>query len=286
MIGAAAFRTLQRRGEEVFALWPKTLLAQESKVEERDKEQLRRFVPEQYHDYADVFSKTESKKLPPHRPYDHSIDLEEGTTPPFGPIYSLSQRELEELRTYLDENLRKGFIRTSNSPAGAPILFAKKKDGSLRLCVDYRELNKITQKNRYPLPLIGDLLDWLKEVKVFTKLDLRAGYNNICIAEGHKWKTAFRTRYGSFEYMVMPFGMTNSPASFQHFMNDIFRDLADDFVVVYLDDILIFSKDPSKHEKHVRIVLDQLKKHNLHAKPEKCTFHTDTVKYLGYIVSL
>jgi hypothetical protein len=167
----------------------------------------------------------------------------------------------------------------------APILFAKKKDSSLRLCVDYRGLNKITRKNRYPLPLIGDLLDRLKEAKVFTKLDLRAGYNNIRIAEGHEWKTAFQTRYGSFEYMVVPFGMTNSPASFQHFMNDIFRDLADDFVVVYLDDILIFSKDPSKHEEHVRIVLDQLKKHNLHAKPEKCTFHTDTVEYLGYIVS-
>ena len=185
----------------------------------------------------------------------------------------------------MDDNLCKGFIRPSNSPAGAPILFAKKKDGSLRLCVDYRGLNRITRKNRYPLPLINDLLDRLKTAKIFTKLDLRAGYNNVRIASGHEWKTAFRTRYGSFEYLVMPFGMTNSPATFQHFMNDIFRDMTDDFVVIYLDDILIFSADPAKHEQHVRLVLERLRQHNLHAKPEKCQFHTDTTEYLGFIVS-
>ena len=244
-----------------------------------------KIVPSAYHDFADVFAQGEADILPPHRPYDHSIDLEPNTNPPYGPIYSLSETELHALRNYLDDNLRKGFIRPSNSPAGAPILFAKKKDGSLRLCVDYRGLNRITRKNRYPLPLINDLLDRLKTAKIFTKLDLRAGYNNVRIASGHEWKTAFRTRYGSFEYLVMPFGMTNSPATFQHFMNDIFRDMTDDFVVIYLDDILIFSADPAKHEQHVRLVLERLRQHNLHAKPEKCQFHTDTTEYLGFIVS-
>ena len=165
-------------------------------------------VPAAYQDYADVFSSAEAAYLPPHRPYDHTIDLEEGATPPYGPIYSMSETELKALREYLDDMLGKGFVRPSNSPAGAPILFAKEKDRSLRLCVDYRSLNRITCKNCYPLPLIGDLLDHLRSAKIFTKIDLRAGYNNVRISPGREWKTAFRTRYGSFEYLVMPFGMT------------------------------------------------------------------------------
>ena len=158
-----------------------------------ERAEFERTVPEQYHDYADVFSEAAAASLPPHRPYDHTIDLEEGATPPYGPIYSMSETELKALREHLDDALGKGFIRPSNSPAGAPILFVKKKDGSLRLCVDYRGLNRITCKNRYPLPLIGDLLDRLRSAKVFTKIDLRAGYNNVRIAPGHEWKTAFRT---------------------------------------------------------------------------------------------
>ena len=197
----------------------------------------------------------------------------------------MSEQELQTLREQLNDLLGKGFICPSNSPAGAPILFVKKKDGSLRLCIDYRNLNHITRKNRYPLPLIGDLLDRLRTAKVFTKIDLRAGYHNVRIAPGHEWKTAFRTRYGSFEYLVMPFGMTNSPATFQHFMNDIFRDMADIFVIVYLDDILVYSENEADHEEHVRRVLQRLREHNLHAKLGKCTFHTDTIEYLGFIVS-
>ena len=133
--------------------------------------------------------------------------------------------------------------------------------------------------------MITDLFDRLSEAKVFTKLDLRAGYNNVRIAPGHEWKTTFRTRYGSFEYWVMPFGLTNAPATFQHFMNDLFQDVADEFVVVYLDDILIYSKDPEKHPEHVRLVLERLREANLHVKPSKCEFHTKTVEYLGYVVS-
>ena len=181
-----------------------------------ERELFEHTVPAAYHDYAEVFSSAEAAYLPPHRPYDHTIDLEEGATPPYGPIYSMSETELKALREYLDDMLGKGFVRPSNSPAGAPILFAKKKDGSLRLCVDYRGLNRITRKNRYPLPLIGDLLDRLRSAKIFTKIDLCAGYNNVWISPGNEWKMAFRTRYSSFEYLVMPKGMTNSPATFQH----------------------------------------------------------------------
>src|SRR5882724_8359963 len=213
------------------------------------------------------------------------IELESDTLPPVGPVYSMSELELCALRKYLDEMLGKGFIRSSNSPIGVPVLFAKKKDGSLRLCVDYRKLNRLTQRNRYPLPLIGNLLDQLRSAKVFTKIDLRAGYNNVRIAEGHEWLTAFRTRYGAFEYLVMPFGLTNAPSTFQHFMNDIFSDMTDICVIIYLDDILIFSNSLAEHRVHVRTVLQHLREHNLHAKPEKCSFHTDSVEYLGFIIS-
>jgi len=151
--------------------------------------------------------------------------------------------ELQSLRDYLTENLAKGFIRHSKSPTSAPILFVKKKDGSFRLCVDYRGLNKISKKNRYPLPLISGLLDWLHTGKIFTKIDLRGAYNLLMIRLGDEWKIAFRTCYGHFEYTVMPFGLTNAPVVFQHLMNNIFEEYMDEFVVVYLDDILIFSKN-------------------------------------------
>ena len=242
-------------------------------------------LPVQYKEYEDIFEKKNADILPQHRPYDCGIDLQEGTQPPFGPIYSLSQNELAVLREYIDENLAKNFIRHSKSPAGAPILFVKKKDGSLRMCVDYRGLNKITIKNRYPLPLISGLLDQLGRAKVYTKIDLRGAYNLVRIKGGDEWKTAFRTRYGHFEYNVMPFGLTNAPAIFQHLMNDIFREFLDDFVVCYLDDILIFSKNEEDHEKHVRLVLKRLRNAGLYAKLEKCVFHQPQVEFLGYIIS-
>ena len=152
--------------------------------------------------------------------------------------------ELDVLRKYIDDNLRKGFIRHSQSPAGAPILFVKKADGSLRLCVDYRGINKITIKNRYPLPLIPELLDKVGKATRFTALDMRDGYHLLRMAPGEEWKTAFRTRYGLFEYNVVPFGLCNAPAAFQHLMNDVLREYLDDFLVIYLDDVLIYSKPP------------------------------------------
>lgn len=246
--------------------------------------EMKSLVPGQYHDLLTAFSKQKADQLPPHRSYDLSIELEEGKTPPYGPLYSLSALELETLSIWLKENMDKGFIRASTSPAGAPILFVKKKNGDLRLCVDYRALNNITIKNRYPLPLIPEALDRLRGAKVFTKMDLRGAYNLVRIKEGDEWKTAFRTRYGHFECMVMPFGLTNAPAAFQHFMNDVFRDVLDRFVLIYLDDILVFSDTEEEHRKHVRFVLERLIKNKLYCAPEKCEFSTTSTEFLGFIV--
>ncbi|SJL12778.1 related to TY3B TY3B protein [Armillaria ostoyae] len=242
-------------------------------------------VPAEYHDFADVFSDSLSEKLPEHRPYDLKINLEEGTSPPLGPIYSLSESELKALREFIDNNLRSGFITPSRSPHGAPVLFVKKKTGELRLCVDFRGLNKISKKDCYPLPLISDLLDSVRSTRIYTKLDLRHAYHLVRIAEGDEWKTAFRTRYGSFEWRVMPFGLTNAPAAFQRFVNDIFADMLDVSVVVYLDDILIYSNNPADHWKHVREVLCRLRANQLYCKGSKCEFHRDSMEYLGYILS-
>jgi hypothetical protein len=248
-------------------------------------EELRPHLPSKYQPYTDVFSKRKGTTLPPRRPYDHKIDIELDTTPPFSPIYSLSEVEQLALREFLDENLANHFIRPSSSSAGAPILFIRKKDGSLRLTVDYRGLNRITKKDRYPLPLIPDLLDRLRSANVYMKIDLRGMYNLVRIAKGDEWKTAFHTRYGSYEFRVMHYGLTNAPASFQRFMNDVFKDLLDVCVVVYLDDILIYSESQSEHENHVCEVLHHLRKFNLFAKMEKCEFDVNTTNFLSYVIS-
>ena len=242
-------------------------------------------IPPEYHEFAEVFSKKESDKLPEHRPYDHRIQLEEGAIPPSAqPIYHLTPEELDVLRKYIDENLIKRFLRPSHSPCGAPVLFVKKPDGSLRLCVDYRALNKLTIKNRYPLPLIGELLDRLSNAKFFTKFDVRDGFNRLRMGAGEEWKTAFRCRYGSFEYTVMPFGLCNAPGTFQHYMNDTFRDFLDEFLVVYLDDLLIYSKTMKEHKQHVRRVLERLRDAGLYLKPSKCVFHVQEVTFLGFVI--
>jgi hypothetical protein len=242
-------------------------------------------LPSKYLEFGDVFDKDKATTLPEHRPYDCPIDLQPGKDPPWGPIYNLSPPELKALREYIEEHLANGSIRHSKSPAGAPIFFVKKKDGSLRLVVDYRGLNKITVRNRYALPLISSLLERLSGAKFFTKLDLRGAYNLVRIRPGDEWKTAFRTRYGHFEYTVMPFGLTNAPAVFQHMANDIFRDFLDIFTIVYLDDILIYSKTQEEHDNHVRQVLQRLQEYGLYAKLEKCSFDRNQVEFLGYVVS-
>ena len=200
-------------------------------------------------------------------------------------IYRMSPLELEELRKQLDDLLEKGFIKPSKSPFGAPILFVHKKDGGLRMCVDYRALNKITVKNRYPIPRIDDLLDQLNGAKVFSKLDLASGYWQVRIAEGDTHKTAFRSRYGHFEFLVLPFGLTNAPSTFMTLMNQVLRPFLDKFVVVYLDDILIYSKSPEEHAQHVEAVLSALEQHHLYAKASKCQFGMAELDFLGHTIS-
>ncbi|CEO95380.1 hypothetical protein PBRA_009646 [Plasmodiophora brassicae] len=233
-------------------------------------------LPAKYADFADVFDEAAASRLPEHRAFDCAIDLHTGKEPPFGRLYGLSPREQEAMKVYLTTNLESGFIRPSKSPAGAPVLFAKKKDGSLRFCVDYRGLNAVTIKNRYPVPLVDQSLAQLSSAKIFTKIDLRSAYHQVRIREGDEWKTAFRTPFGLFEYLVMPFGLANGPAAFQGFMNDLFRDYLDVFVLVYLDDILIFSRNPEDHE---------LREAKLFGKLSKCAFDASEVEFLGYVIS-
>ncbi|XP_063800275.1 uncharacterized protein LOC134968692, partial [Pseudophryne corroboree] len=217
--------------------------------------------------------------------WDCPIDLVPGKVPPRGRTYPLSLPETHSMEEYIKENLAKGFIRPSSSPAGAGFFFVKKKDGGLRPCIDYRGLNDITIKNRYPLPLITELFDRVSGATIFTKLDLRGAYNLIRIREGDEWKTAFNTRDGHYEYLVMPFGLSNAPAVFQHFVNEIFRDILYRHVVVYLDDILIFANDLEEHRFWVKEVLSRLRVNHLYCKLEKCVFEVQSIPFLGYIVS-
>jgi len=242
-------------------------------------------IPEEYHKYTNVFSKSKAETLAPHCPYDLRIDLEKDSHPPVGTIYLLSKFEQEMLKEFIDKNLTNGFIRSTSLPHGALVLFVKKKDGSLWLCIDFHGLNKITKKDQYPLPLISDLLDFPCKARIYTKIDLQHAYHLVRITEGDEWKTAFWTCYGTFKWSVMPFGLTNTPAAFQRFMNDVFSNLLDVCVVVYLDDILIYSNDITQHQKHVKEVLKRLRKAGLYAKAEKCEFHSDSVEYLGYVLS-
>ena len=242
-------------------------------------------VPEQVKEYSEQFDDKKAGLLPEQKGSHHAIDLMEGQEPPFMALYNLSQKELAELRRYLEDALAKGWIKHSVSPAGAPILFVPKKDGGLRLCVDYRGLNAVTIKNRHPLPLITETLDRLSGAKRFTKLDLKDAYHRIRIKAGDEWKTAFRTRYGHFEYQVMPFGLANAPATFQAYINKALRGYIDVICVVYLDDILIYSSEVSDHWRHVRQVLQRLKEFQLYVNLKKCAFATTEVEFLGFVVS-
>lgn len=242
-------------------------------------------VPTEFHEFLDVFSQKRSERLPRHTKHDLAINLESDTLPKVGKLYQLSLDELRALKEFIDDNLAKGYIRPSHAPCGAPVFFVKKKLGGLCLVVDFRALNAITRPDSYPIPLSNELLDRLKAAKVFTTLDMRWGYYNVCIREGDEWKTSFRTRYGQFEFLVMQFGLQNAPAAFQRMVNDLFHDLVDISVVLYLDDIIIFSEDESKHDDQVREVLRRLREADLFLNPVKCEFRTQEVSYLGLKIS-
>jgi predicted aspartyl protease len=246
-------------------------------------------IPSELHQYLKVFSEEEARVLPPHRTWDCRIDLQPGKPYKKGKVYDLSHAELQAQDEWIREHLTKGYIRPSTSPISTSTFFVKKKDESgkmnnIRLVVDYRYLNSITIKNRYPIPLIGNLTDQLRNAKVFTKMDLRYGYHLVRIAEGDEWKTAFSTRHGQFEYTVMPLGLCNAPAVFQQMMNEIFYDLLDRGVVIYLDDILIYAENDEELTTLTLEVLSRLEANNLYVKPSKCAFKVPKVEFLGLIV--
>src|SRR3981189_1064915 len=242
-------------------------------------------VPSSLHEFEDVFSEGAFDHLPKRRKWDHAIELEREPSPGFRKVYPMSTEEQTELDAFLEEALATGRIRHLKLPIGAPVFFIKKKDGQLRFVQDYRVLNLITQKNCYPLPLIDNLIHQLKGAKYFTKLDVRWGYNNVRIKEGDEWKAAFRTNRGLFKPLVMYFGLTNSPATFQTMMNEIFEDLITQGVVsIYLDDILIFTSTLEEHHPISRMVMERLRNHKLYLLHKKCEFEKTRIEYLCVII--
>ena len=241
-------------------------------------------LPERYQEYLHAFSKKEADTLPKHGPQDHAIHLKEGAQASAFTLYDMSHNEAQELCRYLDENLSKEFIWASCSESAAPVLFVKKPEEGLCFCVDYRGLNAVTVKNWYPLPLISETLNRLSWAKIFTKLDIIAAFNQLCIWEGDESLTAFHTCFELFEYLVMLFSLCNGPASFQNYINDTLHEYLNDFCTVYLDDILIYSDNEAEHEIHVKHVLQKLEEADLQADITKCAFHVTQVSYLGLII--
>ncbi|KAJ0873806.1 putative nucleotidyltransferase, Ribonuclease H [Helianthus annuus] len=235
-------------------------------------------------EFADVFPE-ELPGLPPHRQVEFQVDLAPGAAPIARAPYRLAPGELQELSNQLQELLDRGFIRPSSSPWGAPVLFVKKKDGSFRMCIDYRELNKVTIKNRYPLPRIDDLFDQLQGSSFYSKIDLRSGYHQVRVREEDVPKTAFRTRYGHYEFLVMPFGLTNAPSVFMDLMNRVCKPYLDEFVIVFIDDILVYSRNKEDHERHLRLILELLRREQLYAKFSKCDFWIREVHFLEHVVN-
>ncbi|GAB5407488.1 MAG: hypothetical protein Aurels2KO_57190 [Aureliella sp.] len=259
---------------------------QKDDVERLIREDTSRKITNLLESYRRVFASDLPKGPPPVRNgHEFEIKIEEGTKPIFRPMYKLSPAELQEVRKQLDYMLDRELIRPSKSPWGAPVLFANKKDGGLRFCIDYRWLNQRTIKNRYPLPLPEELMDRLQGAKVFSRLDLRSGYWQMPIRPEDQEKTAFRTRYGHYEYKVVPFGLTNAPPQFMAMINDLFRDFHDRFMVVFLDDIIVYSKNEEEHAEHLRLVLDKLAEHNLYAKASKCSIAVKELDFVGHWIS-
>jgi len=234
-------------------------------------------------EFPDVFP-YQLPGMPPDRDIEFIIELLPGTAPIAIRPYRMGVNELEELKKQIKELQDKGFIHPSSSPWHAPVIFVDKKDRSQTMCVDYRSLNEVTIKNKYPLPRIDDLYDRLRGACVFSKIDLRSGYHQLMIQNLDIPKTSFTTRYGLYEYTVMSFGLTNAPAYFMYMMNKVFVEYLNKFVVVFIDDILVFSKTEEEHAEHLRLVLQKLKEHKLYAKRSKCEFWLEEVSFLGHVV--
>ncbi|CAI7811544.1 unnamed protein product [Closterium sp. NIES-53] len=252
---------------------------------ERKMLELQPAIQKLLEEFEDVLPDDLPDQLPPYRTHQHEIIEEPGSKPTFRAPYRLSPTELADMKKQIEYLLDKGLIRPSTSPYDAPVLFTPKPDGSLRMCIDYRALNKQTIKNKYPIPRIDNLIDQLRGATVFSKLDLRSGYWQIRMADNSIHKTAFRTRYGSYEYLVMPFGLTNAPATFQAKMNHILRPLIDECVVVYLDDILIYLRDMKQHNEHLLRVFENLRREKFYVKLSKSEFALQKVQFLGHMVS-
>jgi hypothetical protein len=243
-------------------------------------------VPEKFRKWINIMTKEAADKLPEYKPYDHTINLKEGETPPLGPVYALNEVEFETLREWLKEMLRTGKIRPSKSPPAAPILFMPKAHSrGLRLCVDYQGINKITIANCYPLPLMSELYDRVRGAKVFTKMDLKNGYYLIRITEGNEWKTAFQCQYSLYECLVMLFGLSNILGIFQDMMNHIFRDMLDQGVIAYINNVLIYAETEEKHDEYIKEVLRRLAENGFIISPEICIWGRNKVEFLGYIIS-
>ena len=243
-------------------------------------------VPEVYSEFIPIMTAEMAEVLPEHLVYDHAIDLKEGTTPPWGPIYPLNETELEELRKWLKKMTDMGAVRQSKSECSSPMLFVPKSYGrGLRLCIDYRGINKITVPNRYPLPNMDELKERVRGAKWFNKIDLKNGYHLIRIKEGDGWKTAFCCRYGLFEYTVMPFGLVNAPVTFQGMINNIFRDMPDQGMSAFMDDLIMWSDTRLGLEEITHEVLRRLRDNRLCIAPEKCEWAQHQIEFLGYMVS-
>ena len=251
-------------------------------------EQVKDRLSEEYHDFADVFDRSKADELPPHRSYNHKVELvdeDAKTQLPRSRIYPLSAHKLKQVKKYLDENLRKGFIAPSQAPFACPVLFAEKPNEGLRFCVDYRKLNAITKRNRYPIPLVDEVLGRLLGCKYLTRLDIIAAFNKLRIHPDSEDFTTFVTSLRAYKYRVLPFGLTNGPATYQQYINDVLFDYLNDFYQVYLDDILIYSKTKKDHTRHVRSILQKLRNAGLQVDILKCEFEVQETKFLGLLVS-
>ena len=293
-VGGAAFQTAARlKGSEVFSLTPAEICAitpedieRHKQVKNAEEADPKTVLPPELWEFAHVFSKQASNELPKHRPHDHRIEIEDGQKlPPTQGLRRHDEAQNEVIRQYIEENLGRQWITPSTAPYASPILFVRKPDGSLRLCVDYRGLNAVTKKSKYPLPLIDETIAQIRKAKIYSKIDIRQAFHRLRMDPDSEELTTFSTRYGNYQYKVMPFGLCNAPSSFQRFMNDGFMDMLDRFLSIYLDDLIIFSGSRKEHREHLRQVMQRLDALGIQADIKKCKFYTTEVKYLGLIIT-